>query len=350
VLILGRNPFEEFHRHFPALPHEEFPLNVYTCALSKDILLQGKMFVSQNWICFYSNIFGYETKVKIEMNRIVEIKREKTAFVVPNAISVQTPNKRFFFCSFLSRETVFRLLSRTWTAAVSKRNSIDSQDSNDKDLSRTGCSDAAVTLLDLSADDLPHAVCSDIDQVKTSSPIPTKNNSSLYPSVVHISSLRKQNGYNRVSITTKPETKITRWNTIADLREMKPSKRRKKELQFEEQGYEITKGPHDMYCTPRYFSPAILCMHKLKQKFAHRFRNGYKRLFTVSTLFYFIFTLIVILGLMSVVLLYKIHTLNQIFIERGHAFSPTNELLSANLHEVYKAKDVLRKLKEDLDR
>ena len=31
---------------------------------------------------------------------------------------------------------------------------------------------------------------------------------------------------------------------------------------------------------------------------------------------------IVILGLMSVVLLYKIHTLNQIFIERGHAFSP----------------------------
>jgi len=131
---------------------------------------------------------------------------------------------------------------------------------------------------------------------------------------------------------------------------MKPSKRRKKELQFEEQGYEITKGPHDMYCTPRYFSPAILCMHKLKQKFAHRFRNGYKRLFTVSTLFYFIFTLIVILGLMSVVLLYKIHTLNQIFIERGHAFSPTNELLSANLHEVYKAKDVLRKLKEDLDR
>jgi len=174
VLILGRNPFEEFHRHFPALPHEEFPLNVYTCALSKDILLQGKMFVSQNWICFYSNIFGYETKVKIEMNRIVEIKREKTAFVVPNAISVQTPNKRFFFCSFLSRETVFRLLSRTWTAAVSKRNSIDSQDSNDKDLSRTGCSDAAVTLLDLSADDLPHAVCSDIDQVKTSSPIPTK--------------------------------------------------------------------------------------------------------------------------------------------------------------------------------
>ena len=110
------------------------------------------------------------------------------------------------------------------------------------DLSKTDRNGAAVSLFDLSANDLPRAVCSDIDQVKTSSPIPSQDNSGLYPSVVHISSLRKQNGYNRVSITTKPETKITRWNTIADLREMKPSKRRKKELQFEEQGYEITQG------------------------------------------------------------------------------------------------------------
>lgn len=33
-------------------------------------------------------------KVKIEMDGIVSINREKTAFVVPNAISIQTPNKR----------------------------------------------------------------------------------------------------------------------------------------------------------------------------------------------------------------------------------------------------------------
>lgn len=40
------------------------------------------------------NYFFFNSKVKIEMNRITAINREKTAFVVPNAISIQTPNKR----------------------------------------------------------------------------------------------------------------------------------------------------------------------------------------------------------------------------------------------------------------
>lgn len=36
----------------------------YTCALQKDILYQGKMFVSDNWICFHSKVFGKDTKVR----------------------------------------------------------------------------------------------------------------------------------------------------------------------------------------------------------------------------------------------------------------------------------------------
>lgn len=35
----------------------------YTCAVQKDILYQGKMFVSDNWICFHSKVFGKDTKV-----------------------------------------------------------------------------------------------------------------------------------------------------------------------------------------------------------------------------------------------------------------------------------------------
>lgn len=36
----------------------------YTCALQKDILYQGKMFISDNWICFHSKVFGRDTKVR----------------------------------------------------------------------------------------------------------------------------------------------------------------------------------------------------------------------------------------------------------------------------------------------
>lgn len=37
----------------------------YTCALQRDILYQGKMFVSDNWICFHSKVFGKDTKVLV---------------------------------------------------------------------------------------------------------------------------------------------------------------------------------------------------------------------------------------------------------------------------------------------
>lgn len=37
----------------------------YSCALQKDILLQGRIYLSENWLCFYSNIFRWETTVSL---------------------------------------------------------------------------------------------------------------------------------------------------------------------------------------------------------------------------------------------------------------------------------------------
>lgn len=38
-------------------------LSDYSCALQREILLQGRLYLSENWICFYSNIFRWETTV-----------------------------------------------------------------------------------------------------------------------------------------------------------------------------------------------------------------------------------------------------------------------------------------------
>lgn len=45
------------------MSHVVYMVTGYTCALQKDILYQGKMFVSDNWICFHSKVFGRDTKV-----------------------------------------------------------------------------------------------------------------------------------------------------------------------------------------------------------------------------------------------------------------------------------------------
>lgn len=38
-------------------------LSEFNCALQQKILLQGKLYISQNFACFYANIFGNETIV-----------------------------------------------------------------------------------------------------------------------------------------------------------------------------------------------------------------------------------------------------------------------------------------------
>lgn len=35
----------------------------YSCALVGDILLQGFLYITENYFAFYSNVFGYVTKV-----------------------------------------------------------------------------------------------------------------------------------------------------------------------------------------------------------------------------------------------------------------------------------------------
>ncbi|XP_068693641.1 GRAM domain-containing protein 2B-like isoform X3 [Montipora foliosa] len=113
-LLSPRTPYEDFHRLFKAVPKDQFPINDFSCALSREILLQGRIYVSQGWFCFYSNIFGWETQVTIDCRKIQSITREKTAYVVPNAILICTDDEKHFFSSFLSRETVYKLLLQVW--------------------------------------------------------------------------------------------------------------------------------------------------------------------------------------------------------------------------------------------
>uniref|UniRef100_A0A4W5NLZ6 GRAM domain-containing protein n=1 Tax=Hucho hucho TaxID=62062 RepID=A0A4W5NLZ6_9TELE len=57
---------EEFRKLFRELPESERLIVDYTCALQRDILLQGRLYLSENWLCFYSNVF-WGTKVSSHM-------------------------------------------------------------------------------------------------------------------------------------------------------------------------------------------------------------------------------------------------------------------------------------------
>ena len=87
------------------------------------ILIQGKIFISNKAIYFYSYfndqglIFGKETKIKINYSEIKEIRKAKNAIFFPNSITITlVDDQQLFMTSFLSRDICYRLLIKQFKA------------------------------------------------------------------------------------------------------------------------------------------------------------------------------------------------------------------------------------------
>ncbi|XP_071454915.1 protein Aster-B-like [Hetaerina americana] len=110
---------EDFKRIFKDLPPEERLIVDYSSALQKDILVHGRIYVSQNYLSFYANIFRWETSVSLRWKEVTSITKEKTALVIPNAIQVCTETgERHFFTSFGARDKTYLMLFRVWQNAL----------------------------------------------------------------------------------------------------------------------------------------------------------------------------------------------------------------------------------------
>lgn len=104
---------EEYRQLFH-LPPEEVLIQDFNCALQKKILLQGHMYLFEHYVCFYSNIFGYEKKKVIILKDVTCVRKARTAGLFPNAIEIVAWGKKNFFASFLSRDEAFRLIVDGW--------------------------------------------------------------------------------------------------------------------------------------------------------------------------------------------------------------------------------------------
>ncbi|KAK0530775.1 hypothetical protein OC835_003896 [Tilletia horrida] len=103
-----------FHQLFSNVPEDDFLIEDYACALAREILVQGRLYVSENHLAFNANIFGWVTNVVIPFADIVSIEKRMTAFVIPNAIQISTLHAKHTFTSFLSRDTAYDLIANIW--------------------------------------------------------------------------------------------------------------------------------------------------------------------------------------------------------------------------------------------
>ncbi|XP_076246608.1 protein Aster-B isoform X1 [Calliopsis andreniformis] len=109
---------EDFKRIFKDVPDDERLVVDYSCALQREILVHGRLYVSQNYVCFYANIFSWETLVSLRWKDVTSITKEKTARVIPNAISICTASEKFFLTSFGARDKTYVMLFRVWQNAL----------------------------------------------------------------------------------------------------------------------------------------------------------------------------------------------------------------------------------------
>ncbi|EPB93087.1 hypothetical protein HMPREF1544_00161 [Mucor circinelloides 1006PhL] len=117
VYVANAKRNQDFHALFRSVPEEDNLIEDFGCALQKEILLQGRIYISESYLCFNANIFGWVTNLVIAFADIVEIEKKATAYFIPNAIQISTDSAKHFFASFLSRDQAYDLMVDIWRIA-----------------------------------------------------------------------------------------------------------------------------------------------------------------------------------------------------------------------------------------
>ncbi|SCU95966.1 LAME_0F14290g1_1 [Lachancea meyersii CBS 8951] len=117
---ISERKLNEFHVLFKdsGVSASEELLADYSCALSRDILLHGRMYISWEHVCFNSSILGWVTNVIIPFKEIVQIEKKSTAGIFPNGIVFQTLHSRYTFASLLCRDSAFDFITGIWNKTL----------------------------------------------------------------------------------------------------------------------------------------------------------------------------------------------------------------------------------------
>uniref|UniRef100_A0AAQ4QAQ6 GRAM domain-containing protein n=1 Tax=Gasterosteus aculeatus aculeatus TaxID=481459 RepID=A0AAQ4QAQ6_GASAC len=78
---------KSFYKQFHEVPEGESLLHTFSCALQKEVLYQGRLFVSENYVCFYSSVLLKDTKVVIPASSVMQVKKHSSALSV---LSIKT--------------------------------------------------------------------------------------------------------------------------------------------------------------------------------------------------------------------------------------------------------------------
>lgn len=116
---------KEFHQNFKEVPRSERLIDDFSCAVSRDILVQGRIYLSPGYVCFNSNILGWVTNIIIPLQEVIQIEKKTTAVLFPNGMVIRTLHQKYVFATFISRDSFFSLITNVWHRVLLEGNEID---------------------------------------------------------------------------------------------------------------------------------------------------------------------------------------------------------------------------------
>lgn len=109
-----------FHLLFRSMDLTDRLLDDFACALSREILLQGRIYITEHSVCFNSNLLGWVTSLVVPFEDITRIDKKSTAGLFPNGIAIETKEVTHYFASFLSRDATYEFIRTVWQASTGK--------------------------------------------------------------------------------------------------------------------------------------------------------------------------------------------------------------------------------------
>ena len=96
---------QEQVRNLFNLNKEEKILDDFGCTLSETIPILGRLYLTEHYICFGSNLFGFNRKYSIPFNEITILSLKKTNIEIE---SKNNKKNKFVFSSFTDVKIVYK--------------------------------------------------------------------------------------------------------------------------------------------------------------------------------------------------------------------------------------------------
>ncbi|KAL2135733.1 hypothetical protein VTI74DRAFT_7103 [Chaetomium olivicolor] len=112
--VANKKRNRDFHALFKSVPDDDYLIEDYSCALQREILAHGRLYISEGHLCFSSNILGWVTTLVMSFDEIVSVEKRSTALVFKNGLEISTLHAKHIFASFASRDTTYDLIIKIW--------------------------------------------------------------------------------------------------------------------------------------------------------------------------------------------------------------------------------------------